>query len=179
MKNWLFIIAISAVVVLGAFKPTVAIAGEDIKLEAMATWESKGSVFLVGEKQALFVGGFSGVMFAASDAGGLNAANIVCPGMMDINLESNQTQGSGRCIITGASGHRVFAKWDCAGLAMVGCAGTFTITAGTGRFQGVTGGGDFVLRSAIGQLQANLLSGDITNIGLGLAVWQNLVLKLP
>jgi hypothetical protein len=62
---------------------------------------------------------------------------------------------------------------------MVGCAGTFTITAGTGRFQGVTGGGDFVLRSAIGQLQANLLSGDVTNIGLGLAVWQNLVLKLP
>ncbi len=179
MKNWLYVIFVIAMVTGGAFKPTEAIAGEEIKLEAMATWESKGSVFLTGEKQALFVGGFSGIMFVETGEGDLNAASIVCPGMMDINLESNQTSGSGRCIMTGASGHRVFAEWNCAGVATAGCMGDFKITAGTGLFQGVTGGGDFALRSAIGELQADLGSGNVTSIGLGLAVWPKLVLKLP
>lgn len=179
MKNWIFIIAVTAFVAAGAFAPKTAVAEEEINLEAMATWESKGSLFLVGEKQGLFVGGFSGIMFVGNGEGALNAARIVCPGMMDIDLSSMHTEGSGRCIITGSSGHRVFAKWDCAGIAMVGCVGTFTVTAGTGRFQGVTGGGDFVLRSAIGALQADFASGDVTTLGLGLALWPKLTLKLP
>ena len=154
-------------------------AGEEFKLQATATWQSKGSVYLIGENEALFVGGFSGVMFVTDGQGSLNAAQLICPGMMDINLQNGETSGQGRCIITNAEGHRVFAKWQCDGIATQGCKGDFELLAGTGRFQGVSGGGEFVLRSAIGQLTADLISGDVDTIGLGLAAWPNLTVKLP
>ena len=154
-------------------------AGEEFKLNATATWQSKGSVYFVGENEALFVGGFSGIMFVTGGQDSLNAAQLVCPGMMDINLQTDEMSGQGRCIITNAAGHRVFAKWQCDGVAMQGCKGDFELLTGTGPFQGISGGGEFVMRSAIGQLTADLVSGDVDTIGLGLAVWQNLTVKLP
>jgi hypothetical protein len=160
----------------GISQSSEGFAGEEIKLEATATWASKGNIFFVGEKNAMFVGGFSGVMFVSQTNGGLNAANIVCPGMMDINIETGQTSGEGRCIISGASGDQLFAKWSCAGFATLGCKGDFELTAGTGPFQGVKGGGAFSMRTAIGELGADLQSGKLTSIGLGLAEWPSLTL---
>jgi len=156
-----------------------AMAEEEFKLQASAVWQSKGSVYLIGENEALFVGGFSGIMFANDKKGNLNAAQLVCPSMMEINLQNGETSGQGRCIITNAEGHRVFAKWQCEGAATQGCKGDFKFLAGTEKFQGVSGGGEFVLRSAIGKLTADLVSGDVNTIGLGLAAWPNLTVKLP
>ncbi len=154
-------------------------AGEEFKLQATATWQSTGSVYFVGENEALFVGGFRGIMFVNDGQGSLNAAQLVCPGMMDIDLQNDEASGQGRCIITNSEGHRVFAKWQCDGLAMQGCKGDFELLAGTGPFQGISGGGEFIMRSAIGKLTADLISGDVDTIGLGLAVWPNLTVKLP
>jgi len=154
-------------------------AEEKIVLEATATWESKGNIYLTGKDQAMFVGGLRGVMFVQDGKGTLNAAQIVCPGSIEVNLTSGESQGEGRCIVTGASGDRVFAAWECVGIATVGCIGKFDLTAGTGRFQGVTGGGPFVLRSAIGQLRADMITGEVDSIGLGLASWPKLTLVLP
>ncbi len=179
MKNRLLLVVALAFVAAGMFRPGDVLAAEEMKLEATATWESKGRLYLVGEQKALFVGGFGGVMFVTDGKGALNAARIACPGMMDIDFSSSQTSGNGRCIITGATGDRVFAKWDCAGLAMVGCKGNFVLTAGTGRFQGVSGGGAFVLRTAVGEIQADFVSGTVASIGLGLAAWPALTVKLP
>ncbi len=159
--------------------PFAVQAAEEIKLEATATWESSGSLYLVGEQQAMFVGGLNGVMFVHDGSGTLNAASISCPGMIDIDLETGLAAGSGRCIVTGVAGDRVFAQWNCVGIAMVGCEGNFVLIGGTGRFQGVTGGGPMILRSALGSLTADLASGDVRSIGLGLAVWPDLTLKLP
>ena len=169
----------SFVLLLAVFITVAPASAEEITVEATATWESKGSLYLTGENQGIFVGGFSGIMFAQDGKGALNVATLVCPGMMDIDFATDKMSGGGRCIITGAGGARVFAKWRCAGFAGVGCMGKFDLTAGTGRFQGVTGGGDFVLRTAIGTIRADLNSGEVTSIGLGLAVWPKLVLKLP
>ena len=167
-----------AIFVTATFAATPAAAGT-ITLAATATWQSKGSLYLVGENQGLFVGGFSGIMFASDGKGALNTAQLACPGMMDIDFASDKISGGGRCIITGASGDRVFAKWNCTGIAGVGCIGKMELTAGTGRFQGVTGGGEFILRTAMGELRADLISGEVTSIGLGLALWPKLILKLP
>jgi hypothetical protein len=159
--------------------PMQAWAGETIVVEATATWESKGNLYLTGKDQAMFVGGLSGVMFVQDGKGALNAAQIVCPGMIDVNLESGEAHGEGRCIITGAAGDRVFAAWECVGIATAGCIGKFDLTAGTGRFEGVTGGGPFALRSAISELRADLITGEVDSIGLGLASWPKLTLVLP
>ena len=98
--------------------------------------------------------------------------------MIEVNLGSGEAIGEGRCIVTGTSGDRVFAAWECVGIATIGCIGKFDLTAGTGRFQGVTGGGPFILRSAIGELRADLITGEVDSIGLGLATWPKLTINL-
>ncbi len=154
-------------------------AAEETTVEALATYQSYGRLFRVAENQALFVGGFNGIMFAVDGRGALNTAKIVCPGMMEVNLDDGRTTGEGRCIITGSEGNRVFAKWRCSGAALVGCKGTFDLTAGTGRFQGISGGGDVVLRTAITKFARNMSEDHAEGIGLGLAIWPNLKYRLP
>ena len=162
-----------------AFGPSPAVAAEEFKMQATATWQSQGRVYFIGEEEALFVGGFSGIMFVDDGEGSLNAAKLVCPGMMEINMKTDRESGEGRCIITTQEGHRVFAKWRCDGVAMEGCAGDFALVAGTGPFQGISGGGPFILRSAMGNITADLASGDVDTIGLGIAAWPLLTVKLP
>lgn len=154
-------------------------AAEETTVEALAAYQSYGRLFRTAENQALFVGGFDGIMFVANGRGPLNTAKIVCPGMMEVNLDDGRTTGEGRCIITDSEGNRVFAKWRCSGEALVGCKGAFDLTAGTGRFQGISGGGDFILRTAITKFARDMSEDHAEGIGLGLAVWPNLKYRLP
>lgn len=179
MKIRMSVLSLLGLLLVALMSPHKAVAAEEYQLQATATWQSKGSLYLIGENDALFVGGFGGIMFVNDGQGSLNAAQLTCPGMMEINLETKKSSGEGRCIITNAEGHRVFAKWSCEGVAMIGCKGDFALVAGTGPFQGISGGGEFVLRSALGSLTADLITGDVDSIGLGLAAWPKLTVKLP
>ena len=154
-------------------------AAEEVTVEALATYQSYGRVFLVAENEALFVGGFKGIMFVENGRGALNTATIICPGTMEINFDDGRAAGEGRCIITALEGDRVFAKWQCSGLALIGCKGRFDLTAGTGRFQGITGGGEFMLRTAIAKFARDMSEDNAEGIGLGLAMWPNLKYRLP
>ena len=104
-------------------------------VKATATWAAQGRFFLVKEKQALFVGALKGLMFLENKQGDLDAARIVCPGMVEINLDNGTESGEGRCVITTPSEDHVYASWTCAGEYMKGCAGTFTLLGGTGRLR--------------------------------------------
>ena len=42
--------------------------------------------FQAREKQALFVGAFSGTRLVEPKQGGLEVAKMLCPGMMEVNL---------------------------------------------------------------------------------------------
>lgn len=155
---------------------------EEATVNALASWQGQGRLFRTGERQALFVGGFVGVLFVENDQGQLNAAHILCPGSLDVDLDGGTQTGSGRCIVTTRSGDRVFARWTCTGTHFVGCAGKFTLTGGTGRFQGITGESDFVVKSAMHDLARNPagLSGDeIREVAAGLAVWPALRYRIP
>ena len=154
-------------------------AAEEVTLNATATWEGRGTLYQVGGDHVMFVGGLVGIMFAQSGSGKLNSAKIVCPATLDIHKTNGRTTGEGRCIITGSSGNKIFAKWTCAGVAGKGCKGLFVLTAGTGGFQGVSGSGIFVLRTAIADAEINAATGHVSTNGLGLASWSKLKLKLP
>ena len=158
---------------------TTVRAAEEITVQALATYQSYGRLFLVAEDRVLFVGGFNGIMFAETGDGSLNTAKIVCPGMMEINLDDERTLGEGHCIITDLKNNRIFAKWRCSGEALVGCEGTFDLRAGTGPWKGVSGGGDFKLRTAIAKFARNMSEDHAEGIGLGLATWPNLKIRLP
>lgn len=154
-------------------------AAEETTVAALATWQSEGRLFRIGEDSGLFVGGLSGIMFVEKGGGGLNAAKIVCPAMMEVRFKDAYMTGEGRCIITGVKGNRVFAKWRCVGIALIGCKGAFELTAGTGEFQGVTGGGEIIFRTAVSEFARKSSEDNARGIGLGLAVWPRLTYRLP
>lgn len=153
-------------------------AAEQTTVQAFATWQSEGRVYRIGENKGLFVGGLQGTMFADNDKGELNTAKIICPAMIEIRLEDDEVTGDGRCIITGTRGNTVFGKWHCTGKALLGCVGVFELTAGTGKFEGVTGGGAIVFRTAIAQFARKSTEKSATGIGLGLTAWPRLTYRL-
>ena len=152
---------------------------EEGMVKATSAWQGQGQFFQVREKQALFVGSFSGTMFVETRQGALDAARITCPGMVEVNLDDGMQSGEGRCIITARDGERVYARWNCAGEHLVGCTGTFTLLGGTGRFERMTGQSDFLIRSDIATYVRDLSAESVQATATGLAVWPALKYKMP
>ena len=85
----------------------------------------------------------------------------------------------GHCIITALGGGQVFGRWACEGSHLVGCAGSFEITGGTGPFEGISGGSKFITQSAIALIVVDALQRTATESLLGIAVWQDLTYRIP
>jgi hypothetical protein len=179
MRNSRAILGIGLAAALLAGLAGTAAAAEEGAASALATWAGQGRLFQTGEKQALFVGAFQGVMFVENGQGILHAARILCPGSMDVDLGSGDQKGEGRCIITGRSGDRVFARWTCAGPHLRGCNGRFTLTGGTGKFLGITGESEFVVKTVVHELVPGSGAEDVREAAGGLAVWPELRYRIP
>ena len=158
---------------------TVPVKGEEGTVKAMSAWQSQGDLFKVGENKGYYLGAFGGVLFVEDEKGSLDAAHILCPGTMDINLEDGLTKGEGKCLITDREDNLIFAKWECSGIMLEGCQGRFAITGGTGKFEGISGNSDFVARTAIGELSMDIPINGIQATSMGLAIWRNLHYKFP
>ena len=154
-------------------------AAEEKTVNAIAAIEGVGQAYQIGPSKAIFLGGFAGTIFVEDGVGALNAGQIVCPGSLEIALESGQQTGSGHCIITNDQGDRVFANWDCEGVHTVGCKGNFEVVGGTDQFSGISGKGEFVVRSALRNLVIDALRGEATEAVLGLAVWKDFTYRIP
>ncbi len=72
----------------------------------------------------------------------------------------------------------VFAEFTCKG-DLDGCEGKFKITGGEGKFKGIKGSSDMVIRSALGSIAVDLESGSVIQSAEGLAVWPNLTYTVP
>ena len=59
------------------------------------------------------------------------------------------------------------------------CAGELTITGGTGKFEGISGGGPMLVRAALAETAASQSSGAVIRGAAGLAVWPELKYKIP
>lgn len=153
-------------------------AAEEGTVRILAPWQSGGQVYRVEPNKLLFQGQAEGIMYIESGEGALDAALFVCPSRREISLDDGKVEASGRCIIEGASGGAVFAKFTCRGEPGT-CVGKFTLTGGTGRFAGITGEGDMLVRTAIAQIAEDLESGATITGAAGLAIWPNLSYKIP
>jgi hypothetical protein len=80
--------------------------------------------------------------------------------------------------MTAADGARLFAEFACTGVHLIGCNGDFTLTGGTGRFEGVTGGGRAILRSNQRTL-TSVGGAGVAETGSGILFWPALSYKLP
>ncbi len=151
---------------------------EEGTVKMFAPWESSGQVYPVEPGKLLFQGRAEGIMYIESGEGALDAALFVCPGRREISIADGKVEASGQCIIDGASGGTVFAKFQCIG-QLGACAGNFTLTGGTGEFKGITGEGDMLVRTVLSQMAADLKSGTTVSGAAGLAIWPNLTYKIP
>jgi hypothetical protein len=175
-KSTLGIIGLFVIVFITFITPLHA---EEGTVKAMSTWHSQGELYKVGEDKGYFIGAFGGIMFIEDKMGSLDAANILCPGTMDVNLTDGATDGEGKCILTDKEDNLIFAKWKCTGVMLEGCEGRFDIISGTGKFEGITGNGDFFLRTAISELAMDIPTNGIQASSVGLALWPKLYYKFP
>jgi hypothetical protein len=152
---------------------------EEATIKATAAWQMQGHFFQVRDQQALFIGAFSGTMLAEPKQGGLDVAKMLCPGMMEVNLNDGAQSAEGRCIMTTRSGDRVYATWNCTGVHLAGCKGTFTLVGGTGKFKDITGSGDFQIRSEVVEYASKIQGDSVEAAAIGVAEWPALKYKLP
>jgi hypothetical protein len=97
--------------------------------------------------------------------------------MLQLSDDKSQ-KGSADCTITAKDGAQVFGKLTCSGVFMVGCSGEVTLTGGSGRFDGVTGGGKVIIRSEFADLQQQGNS-DPAMLKRGIIYFPALHYKLP
>jgi hypothetical protein len=152
---------------------------EERTINAYAPWEGRGQIYPTGEDQVTFVGAFSGVMFVERDGNVVNSGNIMCPGMIKIDLRDGSQTGQGQCTLSNDDGERIYAEWICSGTHFVGCDGKFKLIAGTGEYSGVTGEGDFLMRSGLQAIAISSAGNVVERAATGLAIWRNFHYKMP
>ena len=156
-----------------------AMAAEEGNVQALAPWQGEGTIYRVGTNEALFLGDFRGIVYAQDRKGALDAAKIICPGTTHINLTDKSMAGEGHCIITTQDEQKIFAEWQCSGMFGVGCTGRFRLTGGTGRFIGITGDSDFLIRSGLWENETGYDSDVASHSSAGLAQWPELRYRVP
>jgi hypothetical protein len=154
------------------------LAGET-SVKAWAVWQGQGRFYKATENLALFSGYFEGSMEVENKQGELNAASMICPGMLEVNLTDGTQQGWGRCIIVTRDGDRLYAGWSCTGKHLEGCSGPFTLSGGTGKFSSVSGESTFAVRSAIAEYVVSIPDGGVTANFAGQAAWSALKYTTP
>jgi len=155
-----------------------ASAAEDTTVKAFAAWQGGGQLFPTAPKEVTFVGALSGTVYVETEKGPLESGKLVCPAMVKINLEDGSQTGTGRCTITAADGAQVFGDISCTGIRLVGCDGQFTLTNGTKRFQGISGGGPVTIRSDFSQVSA-VSETSAQQDARGIIFWPALHYTLP
>lgn len=171
---------VPAAVALGIFVTSVhlASAAEDATVKAFAAWQGGGQLFTTAPKEVTFVGALSGTVYVETEKGPLESGRLVCPAMVKINLEEGSQTGTGRCAITATDGAQVFGDISCTGIRLVGCDGQFTLTSGTKRFEGISGGGPVTIRSEFAQVSG--ISGtSAQQDARGIIFWPALHYTLP
>ncbi|HUL08033.1 MAG TPA: hypothetical protein VLV76_17055 [Candidatus Acidoferrum sp.] len=153
-------------------------AAEEGTLKAFAAWQGEGQTLQTGVKEATFIGTIAGTVYVETDKGPVDGGQLVCPAMLLVNLDDGTQSATGRCNITAKDGARIFAQLACTGVHLVGCDGDFTLTGGTDRFAGITGGGRFTVRSSLQELVR--LSGSTATLRVsGIMFWRELHYQVP
>jgi hypothetical protein len=156
----------------------IASAGEDTTITAFVAWQGQGRTFQTGAKEAEFVGAIVGPVYTETDKGPIASGLMECPAILTIGLDNGKQTGTGRCLITAKDGSQIYADVTCKGVYLVGCDGDLTLTGGSGRFAGISGGGPVIIRSQQRKIVATS-EGMVGQEGSGILYLRALHYKLP
>jgi len=154
-----------------------ATADEDT-IRAFAAWQGSGRTLPTGPDEATFTGTIDGIVYVDTDKGPIESGRLACPAMVVINLADATQTGTAHCTITARDGARMFGELTCKGVYLLGCNGDFTLTGGTDRFAGITGGGRATVRSSQREF-ANTAAPGVQETGTGIIFWPALHYTLP
>ncbi|MGE5154029.1 MAG: hypothetical protein ACM3ST_08440 [Bdellovibrio bacteriovorus] len=170
-----------------AFLPVIFVAGLGVaaplaaaegKAKILAPWEANGQIFQVAVDKLQFIGTFEGIMYIEHGEGLLDAALFTCPSTQITEVLTNQIKAHGYCTIESPSGDYIYAEYTCDGEPGA-CAGTFTLTGGTGKLTGITGQSDLIVRTALSGTTIDQQSGGTVSAAKGLAIWPEMRFEVP
>lgn len=162
----------------GGLVQPAAMAAEEATIKAFSAWQGQGRTFQTGPQEATFVGAFAGTVYVETEKGPIRSGQMVCPAIVTIDLDDGSQQGTGRCSVTAEDGAQLFAELSCSGFHLLGCDGEFKLTGGSGRFEGITGGGPVTIRSELREISVSSESG-ASEQGRGIIYWSALHYTLP
>lgn len=151
---------------------------QDRVVQALAPSQGSGQVFPVGPTKLMILASFSGILYVRGQDGFLDALPMLCPAVQVLDTTLKRGEATGHCIFTGPGDDVIYSDWTCAGVPGA-CEGEFTLTGGTGRFQGISGGGKLVVRAALAETAASLSDGGVVRNSAGLALWPALRYRIP
>lgn len=172
MKQWYRLAFLIALTCAGSLAGHAPAAAEEQSLNAFSAWQGRGQAFETGPDEITFVGSFFGMIYVETEKGPLDAGYMVCPATIEINSKSGTQKGIAKCTIATREDDRVYADLNCEGVYGIGCKGTFKLTAGTGKFEGVTGGGDVTVRSSMHDI-TSMPGNTIEQTAAGIIYWRN------
>jgi hypothetical protein len=157
---------------------STAWAAEEDTVQAAIPWDAEGEVYNVGPTTVAFLGSLRGIIYVENSRGEMHEGFVVCPVVQRIDLATGETDATGHCEITASADSVLYAKMTCKG-EPGSCVGEFTLTAGEGKFAGVSGKGRLRVRSPIRALVADVASGSMLRVGSGLAIINDLKYSIP
>jgi hypothetical protein len=160
---------------LGVTTPLIAAEGQ---AKILAPWEANGQLFQVAVDKLQFIGTFEGIMYIEHGEGLLDAALFTCPSTQITEILTNQIKAHGYCTIESPSGDYIYAEYTC-DAEPGACAGTFTLTGGTGKLTGITGQSDLIVRTALGGTTLDQQTGGTVSAAKGLAIWPEMRFQVP
>ncbi len=153
-------------------------AAEEGTVTAMSPWQGSGQVYQVAPNRRLILGRYSGIMYIETGEGSLDTAIMLCPAVQTIDTETKESGAHGHCVISDGEDNLVYSEWKCEG-SVGACEGEFKIMGGTGEFEGISGSGKMMVRTALVETAIDLKNGAVVRDAAGLAVWPELKYKIP
>lgn len=156
----------------------VAHGGESVTFNAFSVWQANAQTFQTAASTGTVVGVLRGPLYVETDEGPSRTGSIACPVTIEVDLKSARQEAHGRCTITTADDALAFASFECTGYHLVGCSGEFRLEGGTGRLDGISGGGPVNFRGDRWAL-AGRSDTEVTQAATGIAFWRGFKLTLP
>ncbi len=144
---------------------------------AVIPWSGDGRVYQISESNMLFLGELEGIIYVQTGEGKFDEGFVSCPVTQKIEMGSGKSIATGYCTIVINQEDSVFAEWKCEGETGQ-CEGEIVFTGGVGRYKGISGSSDILVRSPIQALAKNLANDSVLRAGSGIMILSDIKYEL-
>lgn len=157
--------------------PAVDSAAESGTLKAAMSWSGHGQVLQIGLNTKEFLGVFEGILYIETSEGALDEAFMECTFKQQLHMDDSRTSAHGNCLLVQSSEDNAFAEFTCEG-QLGACRGRFSFTEGTGRFEGIEGSSELIMRSPLRHLAHEMSNIEDLAVDNGIAILPKLSYRL-